>query len=51
MREQHSRAEQLGVRTVPTFIFYSQGEEIRRRSGNLSESEIKYMFRPADSLF
>jgi len=46
-----SRAEALGVRRVPTFIFYSGGKEIRRSSGNLTCDEIRYLFRSPSSWF
>ncbi|MFO0260815.1 MAG: thioredoxin family protein [Planctomycetota bacterium] len=51
LQTQREQAEQLGVSRVPTFIFFHQGEEIRRRSGDLSTDEIEYMFRPADAFF
>jgi hypothetical protein len=41
----------LNVRRVPTFIFVSGGEEIRRSSGNLSKFEIRQLFRSPNSLF
>jgi hypothetical protein len=41
----------LGITSVPAFIFYSNGEEVRRARGNLSREEIRLMFRSPDSLF
>jgi thioredoxin-like negative regulator of GroEL len=41
----------LGVRSVPTFIFFSEGREIRRASGNLSRDEIRHLFRSPDAWF
>ncbi len=46
-----NRAQSLGVRSVPTFIFYAAGEEIRRDSGNLSRDDIRALFRSPDSWF
>ncbi|MFN9539989.1 MAG: thioredoxin family protein [Planctomycetota bacterium] len=51
VQTQREQAEPLGIRQVPTFIFFHQGKEIRRRSGDLSTGEIEYMFRPADAFF
>lgn len=45
------RVETLGVRSVPTFIFFSGGQEIRRCSGSLTREQIRYLFRSPDSLF
>lgn len=44
-------AKLLGIRSVPTFIFYSGGKEIRRSSGNLSRDEIRSLFRSPSSWF
>jgi predicted DsbA family dithiol-disulfide isomerase len=46
-----NRAQSLEVRSVPTFIFFSAGEEIRRGSGNLSRDEIRALFRSPDAWF
>jgi thioredoxin-like negative regulator of GroEL len=51
IQESPIRSANLGVKTVPTFIFFSEGREIRRSKGNLSEREIRFLFRPADAFF
>jgi hypothetical protein len=39
------------VTTVPTFIFFSEGEEVRRATGNLTRDEIRQLFRSPEALF
>jgi len=36
---------------VPTFIFFSGGQEVRRASGNLSRDEIRLLFRSPAAWF
>jgi hypothetical protein len=50
-RRDKVRVSGLDVRRVPTFIFVSGGEEIRRRSGYLTRNQIRNLFRSPDSLF
>jgi hypothetical protein len=50
-KSDRARVESLRVQAVPTFIFFSGGQEIRRASGNLSRDEIRHMFRSPDAWF
>ena len=51
IRRDPARAESLSVRSIPTFIFFSEDREIRGASGNLSCDEIRHMFRSPDAWF
>jgi thiol-disulfide isomerase/thioredoxin len=43
-------AEKLGIRTMPTFMYVLDGEEVRRSSGCLSGDELRRMFRSPNGL-
>ncbi len=43
-------AEKLGIRTMPTFMYVVDGEEVRRSSGCLSSDELRRMFRSPNGL-
>ncbi|MHB8974379.1 MAG: thioredoxin family protein [Pirellulaceae bacterium] len=50
-QRERARVESLDVRSVPTFIFFVGGQEVRRASGYLTRDEIRRMFRSPDALF
>jgi thioredoxin-like negative regulator of GroEL len=50
-KRERTRVESLRVQSVPTFIFFAGGQEVRRASGNLTRDEIRLLFRSPDSLF
>jgi thioredoxin 1 len=43
-------AEKLGIRTMPTFMYVLEGEEVRRASGCLSAEELRRMFRSPNGI-
>jgi thioredoxin-like negative regulator of GroEL len=51
LKRDRARVESLRVHSVPTFIFFAGGQEIRRASGNLTRDEIRHMFRSPDAWF
>ncbi|MBX3417912.1 MAG: thioredoxin family protein [Pirellulaceae bacterium] len=46
-----ARTERYQIRRIPTFVFISGGEEVRRISGNASTSRLRYLFRSPSSFF
>jgi thioredoxin len=43
-------AEKLGIRTMPTFMYVLEGEEVRRASGCLSAEDLRRMFRSPNGI-
>lgn len=43
-RTHPAAVEQYQARSLPTFIYYRNGEEVRRTSGNLSKVQLKMMW-------
>ncbi len=45
VREHPEAAKQHSVRRLPTFIYYLDGKEVRRASGNMTATELLQMWR------
>lgn len=40
-------ASSYNIRSVPTFVYILDGEEVRRKTGYQTEESLKSMWRPA----
>lgn len=47
VRNNQNLAMEYGVRSVPTFVYIRDGEEVRRKTGYQSLDSLKAMWRPS----